>query len=118
MVAASNWGYRQSEVLGHSEMKVRPRYSAERDAAYKPRQSPPDSYLVGFCFLERSAMSEQTGVVQDLLEALKALLHAMEMQERRETEQLHITSEVAWHIWSEAKDKATTAIARAEGQAE
>lgn len=63
-------------------------------------------------------MSEQTGVVQDLLEALKALLHAMEMQEGREDGSLLIPQNVAWHIWSEAKDKATAAIARAEGKAE
>jgi hypothetical protein len=50
----------------------------------------------------------------ELLEALRSCLSAMDMQEKRETEEFHIPQHSAWHIWSEAKTKADAAISRCE----
>jgi len=43
-------------------------------------------------------------------EVVQELLSAMEMQEKRETGEFHITQPVAKQIWDEAKDKAVKFI--------
>lgn len=43
-------------------------------------------------------------------EAISTLLNAMEMQEGREREELHITQREARNIWDEAKRKARVAL--------
>jgi hypothetical protein len=50
----------------------------------------------------------------DLLAACKRLLDAMHMQEKRESEEFHITSEVALCIWRDAQADALAAIAKAQ----
>lgn len=46
-----------------------------------------------------------------LAEAAEGLLSAMEMQEKRETEEFHIPQETALFIWNEAKTAARAALA-------
>lgn len=49
-------------------------------------------------------------------EAIKALLDAMEMQEKRETGEFHIPQKTARAIWDEAKAKGFAALAQATGE--
>jgi len=46
-----------------------------------------------------------------LYDAVSTLLSAMEMQEGREKEELHILQSEAWHIWTNAKFHARAALA-------
>ena len=50
----------------------------------------------------------------ELLEALKDCLSTMEMQERRDSGEFHISGDIFFGIWSSSKDKARAAIALAE----
>ena len=91
----------------------------------EPEQETPHGDYIAYCsgqgdigIAEAAANADLIAAAPDLLEACNKLLHAMEMQEGRETEELHIPNNVAWSIWSEAKDIARAAIARAEGKAE
>lgn len=48
-------------------------------------------------------------------DAIRALLSAMDMQERRESGELHLTAHAAMHIWSHARTKAETALKSLSG---
>ena len=51
----------------------------------------------------------------ELYDAVSTLLSAMEMQEGREKEELHIPQGEAWHAWTNAKFHARAALALVDG---
>jgi hypothetical protein len=52
----------------------------------------------------------QTTVIENAIKALKECVSTMEMQEKRETEEFHITPETALCIWNATKERASRAI--------
>lgn len=62
---------------------------------------------------ESDANAKLIAAAPDLAEAMGSLLDAMEMQEGREAETLHINQPTAKKIWVDAKDKARAALQKA-----
>lgn len=62
----------------------------------------------GMVTIHRNA--ESVFDVEELRAATLAMLNAMEMQEGRELEELHIPQREARHIWDKAKSKARAAL--------
>lgn len=91
-------------------MKIMSVYQAHtKDADGK---LPKCDYISEGCYPNDMARFEASA---DLLAACKRLLDVMDMQEKREREEYHITQDVALGIWNDAKDAAKAAIAKAEG---
>lgn len=59
---------------------------------------------------QRTVKSDATVKANPEQEAIKALLNAMEMQEKRETGAFHIPQHTARPIWDEAKAKGIAAL--------
>jgi len=53
----------------------------------------------------------------DLLEALRGVVSAMELQEKRQTEEFHLPAEAFMPIWNAATERARAAIVKATGDA-